>query len=395
MQAIQQQMQQWSIANGAATNNPGQSASLNQFSFPAATPVMMPTPTMFNQSMANQNQSQQSVASNVPQLSQSHHSNGNGSPQSNHSGGSNDKLGTSTSAKTWSKKQQKLGDQLYEKVFKKTGKVNAPKITGMLLKMGNTKAQQCIDNPHFLVEQIQIAKKLLDTTEGLSISNGHLSPTSMLLSNGHSNSPKQTTPLMQRLNSPNHALLNGHTSPTKQFQALNTNKPLSPNNIAPINSPNTPNQKLLSSVPNLLTSSIPNSLYGTMPIFGTPQLFAMSPSTAANNASSANMNGHGSTSPNRVNKPLLNSSIPNSNGFVYTMPNLVTSPNSRQQQHSLYNLNGVNTVTTPNGIDSHQTQQSNIQQSGWGLAVSPQVNMIQTQPATNFMQPSFYSRTSQ
>ena len=120
------------------------------------------------------------------------------------------------------------------------------------------------------------------------MANGHLSPTSMLHPQ-HSNSPKQTTPLMQRINSPN-ALLNGHTSPTKQFQALNTNKPLSPNNIA-LNSPNTTNQKLanigsnplngssLSSVPNLLTASIPNSLYGTMPIFSTPQLFAMSPAS--------------------------------------------------------------------------------------------------------------------
>merc|ERR1712228_804945 len=139
--------------------------------------------------------------------------------------------------------------------------------TGMLLKMGNTKAQQCIDNPIFLLEQIQIAKKLLDTTEGLTVANGHLSPTSMLHQQ-HSNSPKQTTPIMQRINSPN-ALLNGHSTPTKQFQTLNTTKPLSPNNI----SLNSPNQKLplngssLSSVPNLLTSSIPNSLYGTMPIF--------------------------------------------------------------------------------------------------------------------------------
>merc|ERR1719410_2323636 len=174
---------------------------------------MMPNPTLFNQSMASN--AQQSQASNIPQLpSTNMHSNGsnqsigNGSPQSNHSGGSqNDK-----SAKTWSKQQQKLGDQLYEKVFVKTGKVNAPKITGMLLKMGNTKAQQCIDNPTFLVEQIQIAKKLLESTEGL---NNGLSPTSML-----------------RLNSPNVLLngMNGH-SPPKQYQTLNTTNPLSPNGL--------------------------------------------------------------------------------------------------------------------------------------------------------------------
>ena len=119
------------------------------------------------------------------------------------------------------------------------------------------------------------------------------------------------------------------------------------------------------------------------------------------NAQNSTLNLNGSTTPNRVTKPLLNSSIPNSNGFVYTMPNLVTSPNGRQQ--TMYNLNGVNNVTTPNGIEQqsqhqnngHVSQQSNIQQSGWGLAVNPQVNMIQTQSVTNFMQPSFYSRTSQ
>ena len=184
MQAIQQQMQQWSIANGAASNNPagifsnnadmaheyyyyprfsyrhdpyphyvhfeGQSSALNQFSFPAATPVMMPAPTLFNQSMANSNpqpsvpttsqQQQQQQQQMHCQISNgSHNSTGNGSPQTNHSGGSNDIK--------WTKKEkvricmrvslmfvytqnrihvQKLGDQLYQKVLKMTGKVNVP-----------------------------------------------------------------------------------------------------------------------------------------------------------------------------------------------------------------------------------------------------------------------------
>merc|ERR1719410_3146632 len=227
---------------------------------------MMPNPTLFNQSMASN--AQQSQASNIPQLpSTNMHSNGsnqsigNGSPQSNHSGGSqNDK-----SAKTWSKQQQKLGDQLYEKVFVKTGKVNAPKITGMLLKMGNTKAQQCIDNPTFLVEQIQIAKKLLESTEGL---NNGLSPTSMLHNQQHSNSPKQTTPLMQRLNSPNVLLngMNGH-SPPKQYQTLNTTNPLSPNGLTNPLSPtnlNISNNPLSPSTPNKKIGNIPNNpLNGT------------------------------------------------------------------------------------------------------------------------------------
>ena len=213
----------------------------------------------------------------------------------------------------------------------------------------------------------------------------------------HSNSPKPTTPNMMRINSPT-ALLNGggHSTPTKQFQALNTGKPLSPNNI----SLNSPSAKLgtvnnsLSSVPNLMTASIPNSLYGTMPaLFGTPQLFAMSPSANTTNPN-LNLNGQaGNTTPNRTSNPLLNSSI-------YTMPNMVTSPNSNRQTNT-YGVNGL-TATTPNGtaISGDQHQQSNIQQSGWGLAVnSSQASggMIPTQPATNFMQLNFYSnsRTSQ
>eukprot|EP00483_Globobulimina_turgida_P010332 UN10352 len=114
---------------------------------------MMPAPTFLASNISGNS----STGSLQRQRSNdSHHSVGSGaaSPQSNHSAGSNE----ANKAKTWSKKQQQLGDQLYQKVFAKTGSNYAPKITGMLIKMGDKKAQQCIDDPTFLDEQIQIAK---------------------------------------------------------------------------------------------------------------------------------------------------------------------------------------------------------------------------------------------
>ena len=182
----------------------GNGVNVNQFAFPAAAPVMMQAPTLFGMNGQQQNgvhnvAQQQgtnnvNMNGNIPNLPQaqlgrqgssdSHHSGGAASPQSNGSNGSND----ANKGKTWSKKQQvmlyplypcfdhpqnrilhlnsihniqELGDKLYQKVFAKTGQNYAPKITGMLIKMGDKKAQQCIDNPQFLDEQIQIAKKLL------------------------------------------------------------------------------------------------------------------------------------------------------------------------------------------------------------------------------------------
>eukprot|EP01083_Nonionella_stella_P275031 934014_1 len=170
IQAIQQQLNQLNLqqnsqqmvaaANqgGNAVNGATANVQLNQFAFPTAT--MMPTLFANNAMAANQQQNTNQLPSLPRQISNdSHHSVGSGaaSPQSNHSASSNDK------AATWSKKQQRLGDQLYQKVFAKTGKVYAPKITGMLIKMGDQKAQQCIDDPSFLDEQIKVAKQLLET----------------------------------------------------------------------------------------------------------------------------------------------------------------------------------------------------------------------------------------
>merc|ERR1712003_454088 len=119
----------------------------------------MTTPSLFNQTMTNSNPSQQqqqptAITPNGLPLTTTallnHASNGsnlsnNGipgvginassSPKSQASNGSNEKMNASANSKLWSKKEQKLGDQLYEKVLNHAGSLNAPKITGMLLKM--------------------------------------------------------------------------------------------------------------------------------------------------------------------------------------------------------------------------------------------------------------------
>merc|ERR1712176_1188487 len=433
-------MQQWSINNQQNANQGGlqtqtNAANLSQFAFPAATPVMMQAPTLFasNPQIINNNQ-QKLTSPSIPRQTSadSHHSvgSGNGSPQSNHSGGSND-----NNKKIWNKKQQELGDKLYQKVMAKTGSSYAPKITGMLIKMGDKKAQQCIDNPNFLDEQIQIAKKLLET-EGLPNSqninpNGMVSTTPTLLGQ-HSGSPTSNTPLMNRLNaqfgsnalntinSPN-GQLNTLNSPNR-YQTLNTTKPVTPN-AAIQQQQNIDQQSSLNSasIANLLTSSIPNSLYGIPSIFGTPQLFAMSPAPSSAAAASRTPQPV-LTTPKKQPQQVNTQSIPhlnvqqqvvnqqqavNINGqqtqyLFTTIPNLGSAPIttvSPAQQHTMFNV-----VTTPNSgsinngtpNDAHtpqQMQQSSIQQSGWGLALNPnQFNAIQTQPATQFMQPALYPR---
>merc|ERR1712154_697589 len=54
MQAIQQQMQQWSIANPVQSATATTTTNANQFAFPAANPVMMQAPTLFAQSQTKQ-----------------------------------------------------------------------------------------------------------------------------------------------------------------------------------------------------------------------------------------------------------------------------------------------------------------------------------------------------
>lgn len=473
LQAIQQQMQAMQLngqLNNAQQYQQGNGAvGVNQFAFPQATPVMMQAPQLFNMNGQQQQQNgvnnvsqqqgqQNNVNGNIPHLPQaqlgrqgssdSHHSGGAASPQSNHSNGSGD----ANKGKTWSKKQQELGDKLYQKVFAKTGQNYAPKITGMLIKMGDKKAQQCIDNPQFLDEQIQIAKKLLDTNEGVPAQGNNLansgmnSPTTLIQQ--HSGSPTSTNnPLMNNLNTTNINRFNAMNagSPTNnRFQTLNT-KPHTPNaqmqqNVQNVNiQQNQPQLQqqgsanglnpaaipTLGSIPNLLSSSIPNSLYGAMPsLFGTPQLFAMSPAPASI-GSAANLNSNqqnGGSTPNQqngANKPRidaasLTSSIPNiqqlnTGGvnpqqaqYLFTaIPNLGSSPitvTSPAQQQAIFN---VNMNGTPGSIGNiSNDQQATIQQSGWGLAnmnqnnaVQGNINVIQTQQATNFVNPNLYPRT--
>ncbi len=138
MQAIQQQMQQWNIAQSAnqqlqsqggivynpysaysslgyvspplsiyeyeGNGTPNVNVQLNQFAFPAATPVMMPAQALFGNNMGNASQLPGAAGIQRQISNDSHHSVGSGaaSPQSNHSAGSNE----AHKAKTWSKKQQ-------------------------------------------------------------------------------------------------------------------------------------------------------------------------------------------------------------------------------------------------------------------------------------------------
>jgi len=470
MQAIQQQMQAWQL-NNAQQNQQGNGA-VGQFAFPPAAPVMMQAPQLFNMNGQQQQNGMNNVAQqqqgqnngnmngNIPHLPQaqlgrqgssdSHHSGGAASPQSNHSNGSGD----ANKGKTWSKKQQELGDKLYQKVFAKTGQNYAPKITGMLIKMGDKKAQQCIDNPQFLDEQIQIAKKLLDSNEGIPAQGNNLANTGMnsptTLIQQHSGSPTSSNnPLMNNLNTTNINRFNAMNagSPTNnRFQTLNT-KPVTPNaqiqqNVQNVNiQQNQPQLQqqgsatginpaaipTLGSIPNLLSSSIPNSLYGAMPsLFGTPQLFAMSPAPAsigsAANLNPANQQNGGGSTPNqtnnnanksRIDAASLTSSIPNiqqlntgQQQYLFTaIPNLGSSPitvTSPAQQQAIFGVNNVNMNNgTPGSIGNvSNDQQANIQQSGWGLAnlnhnaaVQGNINVIQTQGATNFVNPSLYPRT--
>lgn len=293
-------------------------------------------------------------------------------------------------------------------------------------------------------------------SQNINPNNGMQSPTALLQQS--SGSPTSGTPLMARFG------INGQSPSNARFQALNT-KPVTPNaaltnttnNITTTNplqtqqptlqqqtsatglannatiANNPLSQAQLSSIPNLLTSSIPNSLYGAMPtLFGTPQLFAMSPAPASTTTIGANVsrtpqpvvngnNNNGGNTPNnrggnKLDTSSLTGSIPNiqqqlnqnPNGAQYlftAIPNLGSTPltvTSPAQQQAIFNLSG-----TPNsmvGVGGNNDQQATIQQSGWGLANLNQgnvaqnvgvngVNVIQTQNATQFVNPTLYPRT--
>jgi len=446
--ALQQQMQQWNLQNSAA-NVQAQGngavngvANLNQFAFPNATPLMMQPPALFanagstNTANSTATNNASHPASNgvhvsngalnlpsttLPRQGSADSANGAQSPQSNHSG--NSTHSNDAHKATWTQKQQQLGDQLYQKVFAKCG-AYAPKITGMLIKMGDKKAQQCIDNPQFLDEQIQIAKKLLvqqdSGNEGASNGmmnaqnmnpNTCLSPNALLQQHGASSPTTGNTPLMNRFNA------NSGTPTGNRFQTLKT-KPLTPNGTisnagntnttanAGINVTNPLAAAQLSSIPNLLPNSIPNSLYGTMPtLFGGPQLFAaMSPNSQQQQHS--NQGGH--TPNNNSNKQqtaqqhtqqqqqqTLQSLQAGQPQYLFTtIPNLGSAPitvTSPAQQQILFG-------GTPTSL-TDPAQMNAIQQSGWGLALNPTatqttaINVIPTQNATHFMNPSLYPKT--
>eukprot|EP01084_Bolivina_argentea_P197336 338194_1 len=437
-------------------NNPQQQLTntlQQQFAFPAAPSVMMAPPTFTPQLISATNQPQ-NTQNTIPtttlprQTSNDSHNSGAQSPASNHSGSSNEKR-----KNIFTKKQQQLGDVLYQKVFAKCGATFAPKITGMLIKMGDQKAQQYIDDSNLLDEQIKIAKTLLQSQQGnlegvpdLNHSNNMVSningaPT---LLHQQSGSPTNQT-LINRLQtvnptfSVNTALTNPNQNnaltPTHpRYQALNT-KPISPN-PNPLQTTQQPQMTMpqtitTSSIPNLFTtSSIPNSFMGQLPggnmalFTTTPSLLAMSPAPSAmssqpqlpiqrngtnqqqqatlqqgqnGNSPQANTNGHLTPTNNTINKT-------NPSQYLFTTnllsnPMIVTNPTS-PATHLMYNTgtpnsmgNGIstdtiNTLQQQQQLQQLQQQQASIAQGGWGLAVNPGIGVIQTQPSTQFIQPS-------
>jgi len=247
LQALQQQMQQWNLGGTANTVNAvntvnmqngvgmagmsiptGMNSAMNgamnplnmsQFAFPGANsavngvsngmavPNMNSAPNLFAQQNQQTNQATPALggSSSNPFMAQNANANAqqkvysavknmdndseNGSIHS-HSQSQAAVVSDEAASKTWSKRQQELGDKLYQKVFARTGGNLAPKITGMLIKMGDKKAQKCIDEEPFLLDQIRVAKKLLLSQESIA-AEGMSSP-----GNGYLNMPHTPTKLL-------------------------------------------------------------------------------------------------------------------------------------------------------------------------------------------------------
>mmetsp|Transcript_56067 Transcript_56067/g.93452 ORF Transcript_56067/g.93452 Transcript_56067/m.93452 type:complete len:919 (+) Transcript_56067:180-2936(+) len=410
MQALQQSMQQWNLNAGSSGVNAAKS-NVSNLMFPAGAPMMMAPSTLFASGGAvnaapapavtvagnNNNISAGATATLARQSSaDSVHSGGN-SPHSNGSNEGNRKP-------NWSKKEQQLGDQLYAKLVSKCPVKLAGKITGMLIKMGDKKAQQCLDNPQYLEQQIQLAKKLLtqqESTEGVPAA---LSPTALYKMNQFTHQMQAAVPQQQQQRGDNAALETINTSSSGN-QALNAAQ--------------------LGSIPNLYPNSFLNA--GVPNLFQTPpQLFAtLSPTSTANAAAGGNnrspkqqQNGRNHPSPQHAlqqqqhhqqqqqQQSVQQTPSPHKNRLDFshhagsstqqpqylftTIPNLgspMAAVSSPAQQQVVFN-------GTPKN-DAGQTQTSSIQQSGWGLALGHgqnNINVIPTQNATAFMNPALYPR---
>jgi len=255
LQALQQQMQQWNLGGATGLNTGMSPLSMTQFAFPnnlngvngvGVSGMGMPinsAPNLFAQT----NSASTPTQPNLLGAAQKQNGSENGSPQPR----------SPSEAKTWSKRQQELGDKLYQKVFARTGGNLAPKITGMLIKMGDKKAQKCIDDEPFLLEQIQIAKGLLLSQDGEGMMMPHtptklLSPLSM---------QQQQTPSMSLANS------NGstHSAPgslTQQLASIAFSSPM--NTMSTTASTITPNSSIGARFQTLNTKAVTPTSNGTL-----------------------------------------------------------------------------------------------------------------------------------
>eukprot|EP00481_Brizalina_sp_1-RS-2013_P000028 TRINITY_DN1001_c0_g1_i1.p1 TRINITY_DN1001_c0_g1~~TRINITY_DN1001_c0_g1_i1.p1 ORF type:complete len:165 (+),score=55.04 TRINITY_DN1001_c0_g1_i1:61-495(+) len=143
----------------------------------------------------------------------------------------------------------------------------------------------------------------------------------------------------------------------------------------------------MSPAPASATSGTPQPVNGMMN--GTPQSSSGTPNSC----------NQKQQIPSITQPQYLFTTLPNNNLFTNTVNGVVTSPGHQQlytQHHQI--------VTAPNSLEQQQQQalhqqqlntQQTIQQSGWGLALqqNPQINVIQTQPQTQFMRPALYPKT--
>merc|ERR1719203_1585850 len=388
---IQQQLQQLNMNN--STPNRAQQQQGNgvnvlgtQFTFPpTATPPamsgnMVMAPNLFGSNSNTPNPALQQQLMQTGSTPVSNNSPKSG--KSTHSGGSGQSAGSRVASEkkgNWSNTQRALGDVLFTMV-KKHMPEDASKITGMLLKMGEAHAKQCIDDETYLVTQMQRAKIMLNSQQGngnLGI-NSPLTPNSLATQNVMNvsnvtnnvsnvqnvmninnmygiNSPNGSVQSVQSLGTPNVVTPNNFQTPTK-YQTVNTNpvNPLSPNPIAinGLNGTSLPNG--VTQIPNLFGNQMPlsnpnstgnpmsNTLYGGVPNLLSPQVMNMNANTIAGQSMSAN-------NVSNVNNVNVSNMTKNN---MSNMANMVNGLNGLNAMNSMNNVAGSS--TTPQTPDNQR-----------------------------------------
>jgi len=356
--------------------------------------------------------------------------------------------GAAGNSKTWSKKQQELGDKLYQKVFARTGGVLAPKITGMLIKMGDKKAQKCIDDEAYLLEQIHVAKQLLLSQDIESVSSGSMAMNTNLAMpvTPTNTTPSQLlSPLATSTSTPSlTSQLAGiaNTQMARRFQALNTSlgSVTTPHKAGTPTSLNPQHQAGATGTPTSLATQPINLFAGAGGASLTQQLTsanALFP--GAGGVAQVGVNGLNGmvTSTTGVAAPSLYQQLAALNTAGSTaspkppLQKVGAAPLTPQQQQFLFttipNLGSASNplsslANTPGSVGNVGSPSQAIQQSGWGLAngmTQQQVpgqqqqqqqqaqangqqqgqqqtqagNVIQTHTAPTFMQPALFPRT--